>query len=386
MTEAHIQRGRARRVAAAGAATLATFVIGACGGTIGGAEDDAGQKAEVAQGGEASGELTISNWPGYIDPGKEGTIPEYQKESGITTEYIEDVNDNSAFFGKLQPQLDQGQSGDRSIFVVTDWMAKQMYDLGYLQNLDHENLPTVFENINAGAESSDLDPERDYAIPWQSGMTGMWVDKSQAPEITSVNDLFDPKYAGKVTFLTEMRDSVPLVMKADGIDPAEATAEDWQAAIDKIRDAADSGQIRRFTGNDYTKDINSKNVVASVGWSGDASLISNDDAEWVMPDEGCMLWTDNMVIPIGAPNPQAAQDFMNYVYEPEVQADITEWVTYVTPVDGVQDVLEQRGSDLAADDLVFPSEEFTADCSDQVNPPEEATSDLTESYQDVVAG
>ncbi|UJA21363.1 spermidine/putrescine ABC transporter substrate-binding protein [Thermoleophilia bacterium SCSIO 60948] len=378
--------GKLRRGAATVAALISTLAIVACGGSIGGAEEDAGENADVAPAGEASGELVISNWPGYVDPGQKGTIAEYEKETGVKVDYIEDVNDNSAFFGKLQPQLDQGQSGDRSIFVVTDWMAKQMYDLGYLQNLDHENLPTVFDNMTPQAESSALDPERDYAIPWQSGMTGIWVNKAEAPEITSINDLFDPKYKGKVTFLTEMRDSVPLVMKADGIDPAEASAEEWQAAIDKIREAADSGQIRRFTGNDYTKDINSGNVVAAVGWSGDASLISNSDAEWVMPDEGCMLWTDNMVIPIGAPNPEAAQDFMNFVYEPEVQADITEWVTYIPPVDGVQDILADRDPQLAEQDIVFPDEEFTADCSDQVNPPTDATDELTESYQDVVAG
>ncbi len=135
-----------------------------------------------------------------------------------------------------------------------------MYDLGYLYKLDHGDLPTVFDNIRPGIRSSELDPEREYAIPWQSGMTGIWVDKAQAPDVTSINDLFDPKYKGRVTMLTEMRDTVPLVMKADGIDPAEATTEEWLAAIEKIGEAADSGQIRRFTGNDYTEDITSGNV------------------------------------------------------------------------------------------------------------------------------
>ncbi len=244
----------------------------------------------------------ISNWPGYIDPGDDNSLAEFTERTGIDVEYIEDINDNAAFFGKVQPQLEQGESGDRSIFVVTDWMAKQMYDLGYLYKLDHDDLPTVFENIRPGIRSTELDPDREFSIPWQSGMTGIWVDKAEAPDVTSINDLFDPKYKGRVTMMTEMRDTVPLVMKADGVDPAEATTEDWLAAIEKIREAADSGQIRRFTGNDYTEDITSGNSVASIGWSGDAYLISNPDAEWVMPDEGCMLWTDNMVIPVGAPN------------------------------------------------------------------------------------
>jgi spermidine/putrescine transport system substrate-binding protein len=372
-----------RRLAGAAAALACSVGLAACGGVVG--AGNAGN-VETAQGGEVSGELVISNWPGYVDPGKDNSLAQFTDRTGVPIEYIEDVNDNSAFFGKVQPQLSQGESGERSIFVVTDWMAKQMYDLGYLQKLDHSDLATVFENIRPGIRSSELDPNRDYAIPWQSGMTGIWVNKAEAPDVTSINDLFDPEYSGRVTMLTEMRDTVPLVMKADGIDPTKATTEDWNAAIDKIREAVDSGQIRRFTGNDYTEDITSGNAVASIGWSGDAYLISNPDAEWVMPDEGCMLWTDNMVIPVGAPNTPAALEYMNYVYEPEVQAPITDWVTYVTPVDGVQEIFEKEGSKQAENPLIFPDEEFTADCTAQVNPPVESTEDITGAFEDVVSG
>jgi spermidine/putrescine transport system substrate-binding protein len=272
--------------------------------------------------------------------------------------------------------------------VVTDWMAKQMSDLGYLQNLDKEALSTAYDNLIPSLQSTELDPDRSYAMPWQSGMTGVWVNTAEADEITSVNDLFDPKYKGRVTMLSEMRDTVPLVMKADGIDPTEATKEDWLAAIDKIKQAADSGQIRRFTGNDYTEDITSGNAVASIGWSGDASIISNPDAEWRMPDEGCMIWTDNMVIPVGAPNPAAAYEWINWVYDPENQAPITEYVQYVSPVDGVQEILEDQDPKIAGNELIFPSEEFTADCTTQINPPgdEEDVQEVTEAFEDVVSG
>ena len=191
--------------------------LSACGGIVG--AGNAGN-VETAQNGPVEGELVISNWPGYVDPGKDNSLAQFTDRTGVEIEYIEDINDNAAFFGKVQPLLDQGESGDRSIMVVTDWMAKQMYDLGYLQEVDHDDLPTVFENIRPGIRSSELDPDRKYAIPWQSGMTGIWVDTAQAPDITSINDLFDPKYKGRVTMLTEMRDTVPLVMKADGVDPS----------------------------------------------------------------------------------------------------------------------------------------------------------------------
>lgn len=360
-----------RRGLAAIAVAVAMIVLAAglaaCGGTTGGGNDE---EVTVAKGGPVKGQLTISNWPGYIDPGKEGTVAEFEDKTGVKVDYIEDVNDNNTFFGKMQPLLEKGESGDRSIMVVTDWMAKQMWDLGYLQEIDHNELPEVFAQLTPNLESPSFDPKRQFAVPWQSGMTGLWVDKSKAPEIKSVNDIFDPKYKGKITVLEEMRDTVPLVMKAEGVDPEEATNEDWEKAIDKVKSAAQSGQIRAFTGNNYTEELTAGNIVAAIGWSGDASIIQNKNAEWRMPTEGCVLWSDNMVIPVGAPNTGAAYGWMNFVYEPEVAADLTEYITYVSPVSGVKPLLEKNNPELAKDPLVFPSEEFQKNCSTQDSPPD----------------
>jgi spermidine/putrescine transport system substrate-binding protein len=373
------------RKLALGVATLgAALGIAACGGDTGGDTGD----TQVAESGPAQGTLTISQWPAYVDPGENGTIAEFEKETGVKVDYNEDVNDNVQFFGKMQPLLDRGESGGRDILVVTEWMAKQMYDLGYLQELDHADLPTVFDNLRLQFEVPVLDPDRKFSIPWQAGMTGIWVNTKEAPDIRSVNDLFDPKYKGRVVFQSEMRDSVSLTLKGDGIDPAEATKEEWLAAIDKIEEAADSGQIRRFAGQDYVQDLNSGNVVAAIGWSGDSTLVDLPDAEWRMPTEGCMLWADTMVIPVGAPNTAAALEFMNFVYEPEVQADIAAWVNYVTPVEGTEEILAKRDPKLARDQRIFPDEEFTADCTPYADPPGETEDvrEVTEAFEDVVSG
>ena len=375
------------RISIAIAALAASLGLVACGSddSVGGAS---GEDVQVAEGGEASGELAISNWPGYIDPGKEGTVAEFEEETGVEVDYNEDVNDNVQFFGKVRPELEQGESGGRDIFVVADWMAKRMYDLGYLQELDEAELPTVNENLAPQFETSGGEGARDYSVPWQGGLTGVWVNTEEADDVTSVNDLFDPKYKGRVTMLSEMRDTVPLVMQADGVDVASATKEDWLAAIDKLSEAVDSGQIRKFTGNEYTEDLTSGNVVAAIGWSGDASLIGREGVEWRLPDEGCIYWFDNMVIPVGAPNTPAAYEWMNFVYDPEVQVDIAEWVNYVTPVAGVQPLLAKRDKELGSDELIFPTEEFLSPCAAQPNPPGETADvqEVEEAFQEVVAG
>ena len=356
--------------------------LAACGGGAGGGGN--GGETTVAEGGKAKGELTISNWPGYIDPGKNGTVARFEDSSGVKVDYIEDINSNDAFFGKLQPQLEQGQSGGRSIFVVADYMAEQMHNLGYLEEFEHSDLPTVFENLVPDLKSPGFDPERKFSVPWQGGMTGIWVDTSKAPEIKSVNDLFDPKYKGKVTMLDELRETPALVMLAEGVDPAKASADQWLKAIDKIKSAADSGQIRRFTGNDYTEDLTAGNIVAAIGWSGDASLIENPNAEWRMPTEGCVKWSENMVIPVGAANTPAALAWMNFVYQPEIAANITEYVEYISPVEGVKDILENRDSELAESKKVFQTEEFTRNCTGQDTPPE--LDRVNEAWQNVLTG
>jgi len=367
-------------------ALLAALVLAGCEqAVIGGPKT--GDVQTVDASGKPTGELTISNWPLYID---KQTIGDFEDETGVTVKYIEDVNDNAEFFGKVQPQLDQGESGGRSIFVVTDWMANKMHNLGYLQDFDQEAVKPAMDNLVPSLQSPSFDPDRSFSLPWQSGMTGLVVNTAEAPDVKSVNDLFDPQYKGQVEMLTEMRDTVPLVMKADGVDPTTATKQDWLDAIDKIKEASDSGQIRKFTGNNYTNDLANGDAVAVIGWSGDAIQLQadNPDIKFVMPEQGCMIWSDNMVIPVGAPNPTAAYAWMNYVYEPKNQAQITDYNFYFSPVTGVKEILQKSDPQAAKSPLIFPTDEYTKNCTTQVDPPgsDQDVADVEQAFQAVVTG
>jgi spermidine/putrescine transport system substrate-binding protein len=349
-----------RRVALAIAALALTVALAACGSGIEGPVTVTVSKVALQK--KASGDLVISNWPLYID---KKTVPNFEKATGVSVEYKEDINSNEEFFNKVQPQLTNGESGGRSIMVLADYMVSKMIKLGYLEELDHEALPEVKANLAKNLRHPPFDPERQYSVPWQSGMTGIIVNKDKAPEVHSICDLFDPQYKGKVDFLNEVRETVPLVMKCEGVELEKATEADWLKAIEKIKGAVSDGQISRFTGNDYAQDLTSGNAVAVMGWSGDAVQLQadNPNLEWRMPTEGCMLWSEDMIIPVGAPNPTAAEAFMNYVYKPEVQANIAAYVNYVTPVEGVQEVLAKTEPEVAENDLIFPSASFTKNCS-----------------------
>jgi spermidine/putrescine transport system substrate-binding protein len=374
-----------RKILAAATALAASIAIAACGGGgIGSAASNSNVQTVKLQS-KPSGSVTISNWPLYID---KKTVPDFEKATGVSVKYIEDVNDNAEFFAKMQPLLAKGQSGGRSLFVVTDWMAKKMYDLGYVQNIDKSGIPNVEKNLIPSLQHPSFDPNRNFSAPWQSGMTGLIVRKDLAPNVNSICDLFDPKYKGKVDMLTEIPDTVPLVMKCMGIDLKTATVNDWLKAIDKIKAAADSGQIRRFTGNDYARDLTSGDADFVMGWSGDAVQLQadNPNIKFVMPKEGCMIFSDNMVIPVGAPNPTAAEAWMNYVYDPRNQAQITNYNYYVSPVAGVKQVLQQQNSPAVKSQLVFPSKQFTAKCDTAPSLTPAELQKVTQAFDAVISG
>ena len=334
-----------------------------------GTDEDSGDEVAVAKAeGKPSGNLTIANWALYID---KKTIPEFERKTGIKVKYVEEINGYQEFFAKLRLQLRQGDSGGRSLMVAADWLAKRMYDLGYIQKLDKEALAPAFENLSPEVKAPSSDPDWTFSIPWQGGMTGLIVNRDKAPDVRSINDLFDPRYRGKVEVLGELQETVPLLMKADGVDPESATEADWLDAIERLQKAVDSGQIRRTTGADYTSDLATGDAVAVMGWAADAIQLQADDPklEWRMPTEGCMVWWDHWVIPAGAPNPTAAYEFINYAYEPENQAQIVGWTSAVTPVRGVKEIFQETDPEAAKSELIFPTAEYTKNCSTPLSPP-----------------
>jgi spermidine/putrescine transport system substrate-binding protein len=346
----------ASALAVSGAGTL----LAACGGTEGTEKGgDVAKAVTVSHPKTAIGELKFSNWPLYID---EKTIKEFDKKYGGTTKYVEDINDNDEFTGKVQEALRRDRSINRDIAVLTDWMAARWIRSGWVEPLDKKNIPN-FKNLQPNLASPKFDPKRQYTLPWQSGMTAIGYNPDKTGrKLGSVNDLWDPKFKGRVTMLQEWRDSATLVMLGQGKDPASATLDDVMAAIDKIGEESGKQQIRQFTGNDYTKGFASGDLWVVVAYSGDVVQLKADNPklEFLIPEEGAVLWTDNMLLPQKPPHPYTAETMMNYVYDPVIAAQIAAYVNYVTPVTGAKEELAKTDPDTANNQLIFPSDETLA--------------------------
>jgi spermidine/putrescine transport system substrate-binding protein len=343
--------------------------------------------------------VNFANWPFYIDEVEDGffetsTLEDFEEATGISVNYQEEVNDNDEWFGKVQAQLNNCDDIERDLTVLTDWMAARFIRLGWAEQLDKTKLPNA-ANLVPSLQSPGFDPDRSYTLPWQSGLTSIGYNPQLAGrEFTSVNDIFAPEFAGRVTLLTEMRDTLGLVMLGMGIDPTAATFDDAQAAVEKIQEHVDNDHIRRFTGNDYGDDLVAGNVVACFAWSGDMVQLQadNPDLQFLVPDEGLMLWSDNMLIPAGAANKDAAHEYMNYVYDPAVAAKIESWVNFICPVSGAQEAMrawaeELEDEDLAAladDPLIFPDDEIQAKAKIFKNLGEQEEREFNELFQGVL--
>jgi spermidine/putrescine transport system substrate-binding protein len=278
--------------------------------------------------------------------------------TGIDMRYTEAYNDNNEYFAKIQPLLGRGEPIEPDIIAPTSWLVNRLITLDWLEKLPIDQVPNA-ANLRPDLQNPSWDPTGEYSLPWQTGFAGIAYNSSvTGREITSVDDLFDPEFAGRVGALTEMRDTIGVIAMSLGIDISTLeTFADAAPAFDKLQEAKDSGQIRRFHGNDYFDDLSNGNLAITIGWSGDVAAIARDnpDVKFVFPESGATSWADSMVVPKGARNIDAAAQWMNFVYDPVQAAQITAWVGYVSPVAGVREEVEKLDPDLANDPLVFPT-------------------------------
>ena len=354
-----------RRVLQAGAIGGAAAFAAACGAGSNNSSstDSAGESVDNSA---TSNKVVWSNWPLYM-PVDENTkeyteLKAFTESTGIEVEYIEDYNDNNEFYAKQKPLLDKGEPTGRDIVTPTDWMANLWIQNGYALELNKSNIPNI-SNLNAAYQNPAWDPGRKYSLPWQSGFAGFGWNKAKLKDalgtdkLTSMDQFFDPKLKGQVVVLSELRDTIPLVLAWQGNDPTNFGDAEFQKAIDYLQTKVDDGHIQAFTGNDYATALENGDVIAVIGWSGDLGQLG-DEYGFDLPESGGSIFVDNLIIPAGAENKTNAEKLINYFYDPAVAARVAAYVQYISPVNGAAEELMKTDPKLAENPLIFPPDEL----------------------------
>ena len=343
-----------------GGAVIAPQLLAACGD-----DDEGGSSGGSGSSGDG---VYFENWPEYIDTAEDGsvdgpgtTLALFTEQTGIPIKYTETYNDNNEYFAKIQPLLSADKPIGPNVIAPTYWMAARLIGLEWLEKLPFDKIPNS-KNLVQNLVKPPSDPTGEYSLPWQAGTTGIAYNlkATGGKELATMQDLWDPALKGKISVLTEMRDTIGLIALSQGVDITTANKiGDYQPAFDTLQEQVDSGQIRQFTGNEYVGPLEDGSLAACIAWSGDVLGMKNPDVKFVVPDTGGTLWFDTMVIPKGASSVDDVAKWMDFVYDPENAARITTSVQYISPVQGVQEVMrngteEQKA--LADNPLLFPDE------------------------------
>ncbi|CAM8638606.1 ABC transporter substrate-binding protein [Candidatus Planktophila dulcis] len=339
-----------------------------------GAVAGAGALASCGFGGgsDSSSAVRWGNWPLYLDVDDSGkkypTLEAFTKETGIDVKYFEDYNDNDEFFGKVQAQLKLGKDIGYDLVCPTDWMSARWIRLGYTQKFDAANIPNA-SNILDTLASPSFDPKRESSLTWQGIMGGFGWNTTKNPKgIRTLDDLFSPGNKGKIVVLSEMRDTVGIILRSQGVSLATVTEDQFMNAVDFLAKKIADGWIRGVKGNEYAEDLTSGDATAVIGWSGDMFILKSENEgkfDFAIPESGGTISGDNMMIPstVTAEAKASTEKLINYYYEPAVAAEVAAYVNYVCPVKGAQAEMEKIDPDLAKSEFIFPSAKTMANLS-----------------------
>ncbi|KAA0096096.1 spermidine/putrescine ABC transporter substrate-binding protein [Mycolicibacterium sp. P1-18] len=341
-----------RRFIGGGAAAAAALALGPSFLAACGSESTKSAGPAVTEG-PATGSLRISNWPLYM---ADGFVAEFQKASGLTVDYKEDFNDNEQWFAKVKEPLSRKQDIGADLVVPTTFMASRIQQLGWLNEITDAGWSNK-KNLRDDLLEASVDPGRKFSAPYMSGLVGIAYNKAATGrDIKTIDDMWDPKFKGKVSLFSDSQDALGMLMMSQGNSPAEPNSDAIKKAVDLVKEQKDKGQIRRFTGNDYADDLAAGNIAIAQAYSGDVVQLQadNPDLVFVVPESGGTTFVDTMVIPYTTQNQNAAEAWINYVYDRVNYAKLVAFVQYVPVLSDMTDELNKLDPKLAANPLINP--------------------------------
>ncbi|GAA3978425.1 polyamine ABC transporter substrate-binding protein [Thermobifida alba] len=366
LTQARYSRRDTFRLAGLSAAALALAGCGVEGQSQGGTTS-----ADFWADKKSNGKVRFANWPLYMDPEKP-ELQRFTEQTGIEVEYNEAIQDMPSWFGQIQPLLANGDDVGADLMVISNGQElTKLIALGYLAPLDRKQLTNFTEFTDEYHTMSAYDYGNKYTVPYASGITGIAYDPDRVGrEITSIKDLWDPEFKGRVGMMRDPQEISNFGLFYTGVSPADSTVDDWKAAAEALKQQRDDGIVRAYYEQDYIQPLTNGDIWITMAWSGDIFQVNAEEGsnlKFVIPEEGGTLWTDNLTIPITAPNPVDALMLMDFLYDPDVAASLAEYINYICPVPHAKEVLLDRAAelggeekkaleDLANSPLVFPSD------------------------------
>jgi spermidine/putrescine transport system substrate-binding protein len=325
---------------------------------------------------EPAGLVDFANWPLYLDKAKgpDGTTTRpsllaFTEETGIEVNYREVIPDAEAFYDRIEPLLVAGRPTGWDIMVITNGLTlTKLIKLGQLMEIPGGSRPNFDAHADPTVKDPAYDPGNRYTMAWQSGITGIAYNPLLTGRpVTSLGDLFDPAFAGKIGMFGDLVDLPNLTLMALGVDPETSTPADWKKAAELLRRQRAQGILAGYYQQSYVRALQNGDIALSMAWSGDIfqANASGANLQFVVPEEGAILWTDAMCIPRAAQHPVDAVRLMDFVYRPDIAAMIAAWVNYVTPVPAAKEQIlalataagspqeQERLRNIAESDLVF---------------------------------
>jgi spermidine/putrescine transport system substrate-binding protein len=342
-------------VIGAATALVGPSVLAACASS--GSPSSSPTTMATDDGAPATGLLRVSNWPLYI---AEGFVADFQKSTGLTVDYQENYNDDEQWFAKNKDPLSHRQDIGCDLVVPSAVISARLHGLGWLNEIRESRWPNK-KNLQPALLNASIDPGRKVTAPYMSGMVGLAYNRAATNrDITSVDDLWDTAFKGKVSVLSDTQDGLGMVMLSQGNSPETPSTESVQKAVDLIREQRDKGQIRRFTGNDYADDLAAGNIAIAQAYSGDVVQLQadNPDLRFVIPEAGGTLTVQNMVIPYTTRNQKAAEAWINYVYDRDNYAKLVAYTRYIPVLSDMTDALNKVDPTAASNPLINPPKEI----------------------------
>lgn len=266
--------------------------------------------------------LNVFNWTTYV---ADNTIPDFEAACGVTVVY-DTYESNEALLARLR-----GGNPGYDIVVPTDHMIATMISLGLLESLDMANIPN-FANVSEGLKNPSYDPGNGYSVPYQWGTIGVGYNTDKVGgEIVSWDQVFS--YNGPVAWLDDPRATIGIALQILGYDPNTPDPNQVGEARDFLIN--NGGNVVSIAGDDGQAQLERGDVDIAVEYMGDIYQVTADcgcdNIAFALPEEGSNIWVDNLAIPTGAPNKTLAEAFINYILDPQVGADISNYTAFASP-------------------------------------------------------